>query len=508
MSFFDSVKRYFIASTRKTQKRGFFAATLDRLTTNWSTSSGQIDSDLRGDIAVLRSRARELAKNNDYAKKYLRLVKQNVIGSDGFILQVKSYDLIQMKGKTQKKLDEYANRTIEEHFYKWGDNFYADITGKLTFRKLIEVVLLAILRDGEIFVRKITGGNVNPYGFSLQLIPADYVDHTYNQELKNGRYIRMGIEYDSYGRPLAYHVTKTMNANSELWATVPTGDRVRIPAGDIIHLFDQEHAIQSRGYSWLTQSMWRLFQLGKFEEASVVNARVTAAKMGFFKDTANSGLDGEYHEDQDGNLIDAVEPGSFQYIGDKDFVGFDPKFPTDQYEGFTKRQLMGIASGMGVSYNTLCNDLEGVSYSSIRAGLLDEREFYKEIQGYLRDYFLIPVFAVWLKQFLISGLTSLPAAKFDKFNQPVFIGRRWQWVDPLKDVQASKLAVEQGFKTRQQVISEQGGDFLETMEALQYEQEVIQNLNIKIGDTNEPDTNSGAGANDKESPDDTAGIAE
>ena len=148
------------------------------------------------------------------------------------------------------------------------------------------------------------------------------------------------------------------------------------------------------------------------------------------------------------------------------------------------------------------------SYSSIRAGLLDEREFYKGIQGYLRDYFLIPVFAVWLKQFLISGLTTLPAAKFDKFNQPVFIGRRWQWVDPLKDVQASKLAVEQGFKTRQQVISEQGGDFLETLEALQYEQEVIQNLNIKIGDTNEPDTNSGAGANDQESPDDTTGNAE
>lgn len=81
-------------------------------------------------------------------------------------------------------------------------------------------------------------------------------------------------------------------------------------------------------------------------------------------------------------------------------------------------------------------------------------------------------------------------------------------MDPLKDVQASKLAVEQGFKTRQQVISEQGGDFLETMEALQYEQEVIQNLNIKIGDTNESDTNSGAGANDQTSPDDTAGNIE
>ncbi|MBK8663245.1 MAG: phage portal protein [Ignavibacteriales bacterium] len=37
-----------------------------------------------------------------------------------------------------------------------------------------------------------------------------------------------------------------------------------------------------------------------------------------------------------------------------------------------------------MSYNTLCNDLEGVNYSSIRAGLLDERAFYKEIQGMVK----------------------------------------------------------------------------------------------------------------------------
>ena len=496
MNIFQRVRSFFFSSP-KAKKRGFFAATLDRLTSGWATNSGQIDRDLRGDIAALRSRARELAKNNDYAKKYLRLLKQNVIGSEGFVLQVRSYDTQVVKNKPIKRLDEYANRTIEEHFYRWGDEFNADITGKLTFRKLMEVALISVVRDGEIFIRKIVNREVNRYGFTLQLIPSDYIDHTYSAELNGGNYIRMGIEYDSFGRPVAYYITKQL-PNVDLWGSIPTGDRVRVAAQEVIHLFDQEHAIQSRGYSWLTQSMWRLYQLGKFEEASVVNARVSAAKMGFFKDGSNTGIDGEYHEDTEGNLIDGVEPGSFQYIGDKDFVGFDPKFPTDQYETFTKRQLMGIASGMGVSYNTLCNDLEGVNYSSIRAGLLDEREFYKEVQGWLTDYLLKPIFAEWLRQFLLSGITTLPAAKFEKFNQPYFIGRRWQWVDPLKDIQANKVAVEQGFKTRQQVISEQGGDFLETVEALQYEQDILKQYSINIGETNGQTDTTGSGQNDPE----------
>ena len=187
VNIFQRVRSFF--SSPKAKKRGFFAATLDRLTSGWATNTGQIDRDLRGDIAALRSRARELAKNNDYAKKYLRLLKQNVIGSEGFVLQVRSYDTQVIKNKPIKRLDEYANRIIEEHFYRWGDEFNADITGKLTFRKLMEVALISVVRDGEVFIRKIVNREVNRYGFTLQLIPSDYIDHTYTAELNNGNYI-------------------------------------------------------------------------------------------------------------------------------------------------------------------------------------------------------------------------------------------------------------------------------------------------------------------------------
>lgn len=479
---------------QKPLKRGFFAAQSNRLTADWAISVGQIDSDLRGDLVALRGRARELCKTNDYAEKYLRLLKQNVVGSEGFSLQVKSFDWNKDKnGKYYKSFDEVANRIIEEEFWKWGDRKWCDVTGKMSFRQMQNVLIETVARDGEVFVKLIRNRRLNDHSFSLQLIPADYIDHQQNEELKDGNYIRMGIEHNSAGAVVAYHIIKAPKT-TELWATTPTGEKERIPAEDMIHLFYQKHPIQTRGYSWYAPSMWKMWQLGKFEEASVVNARVSAAKMGFFKDGTGEGMDGEYSE-ENGETIDQVDPGQFTYIGNRDFVSFDPKFPTDQYASFTKSMLRAIASGMGVSYNTLCNDLEGVNYSSIRAGLLDERAFYKEIQGWFKEQFLNQVFSEWLKLMLLNPNIKLPAEKFEKFNNFTFIPRGWQWVDPYKDMQANKLAIEQGLRTRQQIIAEQGGDFLETMEALKYEQQIIQEYGITIGETNGTEKASGTSQN-------------
>jgi len=146
------------------------------------------------------------------------------------------------------------------------------------------------------------------------------------------------------------------------------------------------------------------------------------------------------------------------------FVQHDPQHPVTAYGDFVKACLRGIASGMGVSYNSLASDLEGVNYSSIRAGLLEEREEWKNIQTWFIETVVEPVFESWLKMALLSGAlkmpngSALPAAKLEKFNAPDWKPRRWPWVDPLKDMQASVLAVEKGFQSRRHIISEAGDD--------------------------------------------------
>ena len=119
-----------------------------------------------------------------------------------------------------------------------------------------------------------------------------------------------------------------------------------------------------------------------------------------------------------------------------------------------------------------------MNYSSIRAGVLDEREYYKLTQSWFVDMFLKPIFSKWLESAILAGAVNLPISKFDKFNQPVFVGRRWSWVDPLKDMAAMSLAREIKVQTLTQQLAEQGAELEETLQEFADEEAAAQKLGM------------------------------
>lgn len=166
-----------------------------------------------------------------------------------------------------------------------------------------------------------------------------------------------------------------------------------------------------------------------------------------------------------------------------EFSAFDPKYPEANYDAFTKACLRGIASGFGVSYNSLASDLEGVSYSSIRQGVLDERDAWKTVQAQVVDGLCRIVFADWLSTALIMGaLGPLPASKLSKFHADTWQPRRWQWVDPRNDIEAAKLAVELRVKSRRQIAAEQGDDLDDILLEIEQEEETMRARGL-LGDS-------------------------
>ena len=69
------------------QRRAFEAAAFTRLTAGWITSSNTLDADLRAGLDTMRARSREMCQNNEYAVRFLAMVRANVIGPQGFRLQ-------------------------------------------------------------------------------------------------------------------------------------------------------------------------------------------------------------------------------------------------------------------------------------------------------------------------------------------------------------------------------------------------------------------------------------
>jgi lambda family phage portal protein len=459
------------------QMRRFDGAVVDRLTASWTATNNAIDRELRNDLDKLRARSRDLSKNNEYATKFLRMVRNNVAGKDGFTLQARSID-------PSGTLDSLANTAIENAFWRWGRPGRCEVTGKLSFPDLVRTLAVALARDGEFLVRRVRGRAAGEYGFQLQVLDIERLDTKYNRAATEGsNAIIMGVEVDIVGRPVAYHIFTTLPGE-------PNGlqrQRERVPADEIWHKFIPFELEQTRGVPWMHAAMRRINDLNGYREAAVIAARIGASKMGFFtsKDGQPPPNDGQ---DAEGNFVAQATPGEFAVLPDGyGFEKFDPAYPHDQFEAFVRGALRGIASALGVAYPSLGNDLNGVNFSSIRAGLLEEREEWIVIQNWFIASFLEPLFEEWLDMALLSGAirlpngSTLPASKADKFRVHTWLGRRWDWVDPLKDIQANVAAIEAGLASPQQVAASLGRDVEEILDDIAAFRKMAADRGVPLG---------------------------
>jgi len=429
-------------------KRSFAAANMGRLFGAWTIENKTLDSDLRYDLRKVRARSRDFSINNDYYAKYLNLVCANVVGHNGIKMQPKVFDF----RNGQQIADRVANDKIERAWLDWGKK--CDVTGRLSWIDSQSLFIESVARDGEILVRKLRSKKYK-YGFSLQFLEADLLDEDYNETLTNGNRIKMGVEVDSFGKPIAYHLFQSHPGDETYFSYSRKKNYIRIPAEDIIHAFLQERPVQTRGYPWGVAAFTRLKNLEGYEEAAITAARIGASKMGFY-----TSPDGKYTGDdlEGNNPIQEVEPGVFEVLPQGyDFKAFDPDYPAAEFDPFMKRSIKGIASGLNVPYVSLASDMEGVSYSSIRQGELEARDMWRTIQSWMIDNFCAEVFREWLMAALMTQELALPFEKFDKFNSVIWQARGWAWVDPSKDVRAATEEINAGLTTKTKVISERSG---------------------------------------------------
>jgi lambda family phage portal protein len=424
------------------------------------------DQEIKGNLRLLRGRARELARNNAVARSYLKILIANVLGERGIGWQ----PLVHNNSGEQ---NIPFNQKIQKAWREWARRGNCTVDGKLSFRALQNLALKSVATDGECFVRMIPGF-ANKYRFALQMIDADQVDHLYSRfASREENEIRMGVEVDKWGKPVAYYVNPAHP--SDLGGSLL---RDRIPAEYVLHLYDPDRVSQTRGIPWFSPCMLEMRMIGGYMEAELVAARVSAAKIGFFKHT-DAAAYGEATEDEhrrveaNPGVIEELPPGL-------EFQAWNPEHPPVAFPNFIKAALRFVAGAMGVSYNALASDLEGVNYSSMRSGLLIERDQWKICQSFLKEDFLDPIFSGWLSMALLSGALVLDSREPSRFLEGKWEARGWPWVDPLKDVQASILGIGAGLRTRDRVISEEGGDVEEVFEQLEEEKKLADSHGLEF----------------------------
>lgn len=363
--------------------------------------------------------------------------------------------------KPQSQIRNETDRTaLHNQWLAWTDT--ADADGLTDFYGLQALAVRTMAVQGEAFGRMIVRPVNGQPTLQVQLLHPDQIDRALTRELDGNRRVVSGIEFDASGRRVAYHVFK--NRPGDPFAT--SYERTRIPSDDMLHLFAPVSPGQVRGMSWLTSVLLRLHEIDGSEDAQLMRQRVAAMFAGFIVDV--EGQAGSFEGDKAGSVLESgMEPGTLKVLPPGTDIRFSDPAAVGDVMPFLKQQLHAVAAGIGVTYEQMTGDLEGVNYSSIRAGLVEFRRRVETIQHNTVVFqFCRPIWERFVRLQVLSG--AMKARGFDREPTP-WMAAKWippgfEWVDPQKDAQAAIAEIDAGLRSRAEVVSSRGYD-IEALDA-------------------------------------------
>jgi lambda family phage portal protein len=332
--------------------------------------------------------------------------------------------------------------------------------------QLLPLAVRALVRDGEAFIRiSPLARSSDPEGewpveFNPVVLPADQIDPSLTRE-QGGARIVSGVEFDGDDRIVAYHVLPEAPGNP--FAMI--GPALRIPARDVIHVFDRLVPGQVRGLTWLAPVLLKLADHDAASDAMLMCLKVQSLITGFIRDAegGTAGFDGAA---ADGVVNASLEPGAMRVLPFGTEITFSqPGQGLSQAMDFLRGQQREIAAGLGLTYEALTGDLSSVSYSAARVGLLEFRRRAEMLQRTVIEAQLLrPLWRRWIDLKALSG--QIDTAALDDYRSVKFVAPGWAWVDPLKEVEGEIAAIGAGLKSRQEVVAGRGRDIAELDEEL------------------------------------------
>jgi len=444
------------------------AASKDRLNRDWQAKNLSPDAAIIPDKATVDARARDMVCNNDYAKSYVRYMDRSAVGTGMQPApQVRLLD---------GKLDRAKNKLLRGLFWDWAtDRMLVDMEHRRTFTGIQRWAVSEFATVGECFLKIAYQRKMNGVGLSFQLIESEQLDR-YRTAGENNNEVRGGIEVNEFGAPVAYWVYPR-HPNDIVGTSRPTpmlNEAVRHPADTIIHVYDPDRARQTRGMSPMACSMERLRGLSEYDRAQLVAARAEA-NIGLVIKSDNAGMreslgiDPETGErtnqqssmDQFASLpfmVAELQPG-------EEIQPFVPTRPGGSYQPFVQAQLRASSAGMGASYEQVARDFTTTNFSGLRQALSEDRRETEMVRQVLDECLLTPVWKLFVRFAALEGRFG-PGVNLAQLSYAVWRGPAYPWVDPVKDLKATKEAIDIGIMSNEEAALERGRDWYEVQDQL------------------------------------------
>ncbi len=448
----------------------------------WMYHGGSAQEDIEDNIDVLRQRSRDAYMGIPVATASLKTLRTNVVA--GGLMPSPQIDAEYLKLSDEQA--EALQAQILREFALWADTPVCDADRVDNFYKLQQLAFLSFLMNGDAIallpMKKQPG---QPYELRVRIIEADRVcspdgyDRLTPCEVKGHQVhsIVQGVETDADGMVIAYwicnrHPLSSLSSQAGVleWTRVEAYGSSGRP--NVLHVMNRERAGQRRGVPILAPVLEALKQLGRYTEAEITAAVISAMFTVFVKSaTVQDGRPiGEaippeqLIDSQDQNSIE-LAPGAVISLNPGEDVQFaDPKHPNSGYDAFFNAMIKEIGAALEIPPEVILKQFTQ-NFSSARGSL---NEFWRTC-GMMRDWFADdfcqPIYEALFAEAVARGRIQAPGFFSDPVIRKAYTDCKWNGpsrtaLNPSQEVEAAIKRVDAGFSTAEEETAQlTGGDY-------------------------------------------------
>jgi len=453
-------------ATARRAKMSYDGASGSARLRSWMSNGNSGNSEVLGGLVKLQQRSRELMRQEWRAKSAVRALVRSIVGAG-----IRPLPDIE---------DQKQAKQIKLAWSRW--TAQARTSSSSTWYTTTDQAAQSMIVDGECFIRMRLRkpGDGMDIPIQWQLLESDMLDVSYDQDLGAQGRIVQGIEFGPFGRRTFYHFWKSHPGDT---STTYTSERVKVPADEVIHLWNQAEARpgQVRGIPWMHAVMVAIREVSVTEDAmrvglqhsTMLSGTVTSPDPDVFETTLPADPLGA---DSAGTEMYELEPGMMLRLNPGDESKFaEVKAPAGVTE-YLDSGDHGIAAGMGTTFEDMTGNLSRVNYSSARMGRSNSRAWFKMI----RTNVIVPQMCqpAWGWFVRIGKLTGEVPMGYDS-RDVRWIAPMEDGIDPVKDAAAASARMASGQTTLEDEIEAVGGDYYATIDRAKRVKDDLEKRGLK-----------------------------
>jgi lambda family phage portal protein len=492
---------------------------------NWQPRRTSADRAMLPHKELAEGRAMDLVRNNGYARGAKQTQKDRVVGASYKLQLTPGYKILGIDATVAAK---WASE-VEVHFHAWADDpdCWIDAQRKRTFSQFLRESVGTEFVQGEAILLRQWRPSPSGYATCFQTIEPERVCNPgvtgllqqKEMILPNGNRLRAGIEVDAWGAPVACHIRTKHPADfgNVMQSMLGKWDRVTIwnefGWRQVIHLFEQEHADQTRGFSAMASTLQKL-KMGDMQEdlelqlsqLSTAFAMYIKTPMGKQRAQEIMGADGA---DAQTKFMQSCMEAQAAYYGNSGVningVKLPVLFPEDEidvleshnqqanHEQFKEGMMRQNARGWSMSYEEASGDFSKTSYSSARAAMQIAWQAVLSKRATVPDKAATHMFRLWFDEAIVRGTIKPPpgvdywpdrstrmAQVFAALTKCNWVGAGKIVIDEFKQAKANETALGTHQATLQDILAENGADLEQLLDSNMRTREMFVERNLPL----------------------------